>query len=623
MTPRTRAAATHQLDDHCDCNRECDRDRHATASSACARSSARWFGMLLALLLVGIAAASEPPVPALERGPLHVPGAAVASGHALATEAGIEMLRRGGNAYDAAVAVSAMLSVVEPISSGIGGGGFYLLHDGSTGQDLMLDARETAPAAATPAAYLDKNGELDRDRSVNGPWSAGIPGVPAALVWLSEHRGRLPLAVTLAPAIRVAREGFPLYPRMVNGYNERRAVLERYPGTRALFAQNGHPPQVGDVFRQRDLARTLERIAADGFDGFYRGPIARRLVREVNAEGGQWTLDELAGYRVRERAPIRIRYRGWDIVTAPPPSSGGVALAEMLNILSGWDLATLSPAARTHLEVEAMRRAFRDRTIYLGDPDFVQMPLARLLSRDYAAGLRAGISPNKATPSALLPGQPAPLEDHETTHFAIIDRDGNMVSATQTVNLLYGSGMVVPGTGVLLNDEMDDFALRPGTPNAFGVMGFAANAPAAGKRMLSSMSPSFMFSPDKVAALGAPGGSRIITEVLFGILGYDAGLDAQHVAALPRVHHQWWPDVISAERGALSADTVAALQAMGHTVNAAEAPWGNLQTVAWNRRSGQLEGGTDPRNPVGKAEVIGLPQMAPLVPRRVAPVHSP
>jgi gamma-glutamyltranspeptidase/glutathione hydrolase len=579
--------------------------------------------LLLAGLLLGVAQATEPPLPRVEAGPLHVPGAAVASGHALATEAGIEMLRRGGNAFDAAVAVSAMLSVVEPISSGLGGGGFYLLHDGASGQDVMLDAREIAPAAATPAAYLDKDGQLDRDRSVNGPWSAGIPGLPAALVWLSEHRGRLPLSVTLAPAIRVAREGFPLYPRMVNGFNARRAVLERYPGTRALFRQHGRAPQVGDVFRQRDLARTLERIAKDGFDGFYRGPVARRMVREVNAEGGRWTADELAGYRVRERAPIRIRYRDWDIVTAPPPSSGGVALAEILNMLSGWDLATLSPAERTHLEVEAMRRAFRDRTIYLGDPDFVAMPLSRLLSRNYAAGLRAGINPDKATPSVLLPGQPAPLEDNETTHFAIIDRDGNMVSATQTVNLLYGSGMVVPGTGVLLNDEMDDFALRPGTPNAFGVMGFAANAPAPGKRMLSSMSPSFMFSPGKAVALGAPGGSRIITEVLFGILGYDAGLDAEQVAALPRVHHQWWPDVISAEKGALDADTVAKLQAMGHTVNAAEAPWGNLQTVAWNRRAGTLEGGTDPRNPVGKAEVIGLSQMAPLAPRHAPAAGSP
>jgi gamma-glutamyltranspeptidase/glutathione hydrolase len=273
----------------------------------------------------------------------------------------------------------------------------------------------------------------------------------------------------------------------------------------------------------------------------------------------------------------------------------------MLQVLEGWDLAKLDEAHRVHLVAEAMRRAFRDRTIYLGDPDFVKVPVARLTSPDYAAGLRATIHPEKATPSALLSGQPAPLEDDETTHFSIIDAEGNRVAATQTVNLLYGSGMVAPGTGVLLNNEMDDFALRPGTPNAFGVMGFAANAPEPGKRMLSSMTPSFLESDTKLAVIGAPGGSRIITEVLLGILGYDAGLSAQQVAALPRYHHQWQPDAISAEAGALDPATVTTLQAMGHIVNAGESTWGNLQTVAWDKRSNALEGGTDPRNPVGAA----------------------
>ncbi|GAB6197354.1 hypothetical protein PAGU2595_026820 [Lysobacter xanthus] len=317
---------------------------------------------------------------------------------------------------------------------------------------------------------------------------------------------------------------------------------------------------------------------------------------------------------MREREPLRFQYRGWRITTAPPPSSGGVALAEILQTVSGWDLAKLDPAHRTHVLTEAMRRAYRDRTIYLGDPDFVKMPLSRLLDPNYAAGLRATIHPDKATPSDLLPGQPAPLEDDETTHFSIMDAQGNLVSATQTVNLTYGSGMVAPGTGVLLNNEMDDFALKPGTANAFGVMGFEANAPKAGKRMLSSMTPSFIDSKDKLAVIGAPGGSRIITEVLLGILGYDAGLSAQQVAALPRIHHQWMPDVISAEPGALDATTVAALEAMGHKVNAGESTWGNLQTVAWDKRRGTLEGGTDPRNPVGRAEV--LPSKAKLSPKR-------
>ena len=545
-------------------------------------------------------------VPARTPAPVRPPGAVIASGHALATDAGMQVLRAGGNAFDAAVAVSSTLAVVEPISSGLGGGGFFLLHDAKSGKDVFLDARETSPQSATAAEYLDANGDLDPDKSQNGPWSAGIPGLPAALVALAGKYGKLPLKTTLAPAIRIAHDGFPIYARLQKGYGSRRAVMERYPGTRAVFLADGDPPQVGETLRQPDLARTLQLLADQGFDGFYRGEIARKLLASVAAEGGRWTAAELAGYRVRERAPLKFKYRGWDITTAPPPSSGGVALAEILQIAAGWDLRKLDAAHRVHVLAEAMRRAYRDRTIYLGDPDFVRMPLARLTSPDYAAGLRATIHPDKATPSALLSGQPAPLEDDETTHFSIIDADGNRVSATQTVNLLYGSGMVAEGTGVLLNDEMDDFALKPGTPNAFGVMGFDANAPMPGKRMLSSMSPSFMESPDQVVALGAPGGSRIITEVLLGILGYDDGLTAQQVAALPRFHHQWLPDVISAESGALDADTVKALRAMGHTVNAAEPTWGNLQTVEWNRRSNTLSGGTDPRNPVGKAEVMDM-----------------
>nr|WP_231118233.1 gamma-glutamyltransferase [Lysobacter silvisoli] len=537
----------------------------------------------------------------------HPPGAVVASAHELSTQAGLDILRQGGNAFDAAIAVSATLSVVEPISSGIGGGGFFLLHEAKSGRDVFVDARETAPAAATPAAYLDKNGELDRDRATNGPWSAGIPGLPAALVHLAERYGKLPLRTSLQPAIRIARDGFSVYARLEKGYGSRREVMERYPGTRAVFLADGTPPKAGETLKQPDLARTLELLADKGYDGFYRGEVAKKLLAAVKQEGGQWRAEELSGYQVREREPLRLKYRGWDITTAPPPSSGGVAMAEILQILQGWDLSKLDEAHRVHIVAEAMRRAYRDRTIYLGDPDFVKVPLARLTSADYAAGLRATIHPEKATPSALLSGQPAPLEDDETTHFSIIDAEGNRVSATQTVNLLYGSGMVAPGTGVLLNNEMDDFALRPGTPNAFGVMGFAANAPEPGKRMLSSMTPSFLESKDKVIAVGAPGGSRIITQVLLAVLAYDAGLAPQQVAALPRYHHQWMPDAISAEAGALSAQTVAALQAMGHTVNAGESTWGNLQTVMWDKAANTLSGGTDPRNPVGQAAVLPQP----------------
>ena len=543
----------------------------------------------------------------------HPPGTAIASAHALATQAGFEIIQQGGNAFDAAIAVSATLSVVEPISSGLGGGGFFLLHDGKTGKQVFVDARETAPAAATPDKYVNADGSFNRDRAENGPWAAGIPGLPAAFVHLAENYGRLPLKTSLAPAIRVARDGFPVYVRLARGYQARREVMERYRGTRAVFLANGHPPQEGELLKQPDLARTLERLAAQGFDGFYRGETAKKLLAGVKAEGGQWTAQELAGYRVREREPLQLHYNDWQITTAPPPSSGGVALAQMLQILDAYDLPKLDQAQRTHLIVESMRRAFRDRTFYLGDPDFVAIPMKTLVSPYYAAGLRAGIHPQRATPSDLLSGQQTPLEDEETTHFSIIDAQGNRVSATQTVNLLFGSGLIPPGTGVLLNNEMDDFALKPGTPNAFGVMGYEANAPQPGKRMLSSMTPSFMESPDRVTVLGTPGGSRIITMVLLGMLGYDAGLEAQQVAALPRFHHQWMPDLIEMESDALTPATQAALEAMGHHFkvmgNTAQAGrgsshvWGNLQTVEWNKADNVLSTGSDPRNPVGSGKV--------------------
>lgn len=570
------------------------------------------FAIFVLALLLPVSAFAQPAA-ADARKP---PGAAVASAHSLATEAGIQTLKQGGNAFDAAVAVSSVLSVVEPISSGLGGGGFFLLHDARTGKDVFVDARETAPAAATPDKYLDKTGGLDRDRAENGPWAAGIPGLPAALVHVAENYGRLPLRQTLQPAIRIAREGFPVYGRFARGYAERSEVMQRYPGTREVFLRNGHAPKEGELFKQPELARTLELLAAKGFDGFYRGATAKRLIAGVNKAGGHWTAQELAGYRVKEREPLRFEYDGWDIVTAPPPSSGGIALAEMLQILEPWDLARLPQAERVHLVVEAMRRAFRDRTFYLGDPDFVKIPVKTLMDPDYAAGLRATIHPDKATPSDLLSGEPTPLEDEETTHFSIIDAEGNRAAVTQTVNLLFGSGLIPSGTGVLLNNEMDDFALKPGTPNAFGVMGYEANAPKPGKRMLSSMTPTFMSNADKVAVIGTPGGTRIITMVLLGMLGYADGLDAPQVAALKRYHHQWWPDVVDTERDALPADVVAALRAMGHVVTVpgednqgrrSSDAWGNMNTVLWDRRGNTLSAGSDPRNPVGKSEVLSQP----------------
>lgn len=543
----------------------------------------------------------------------HPPGTAIASGHRLATEAGLEIIAQGGNAFDAAVAVSSTLGVVEPISSGLGGGGFFLLRQARTGREVMIDARETAPESASPDKFLDKAGKLDPSRSINGPWSAGIPGLPAALVELAGKYGRLPLKQSLAPAIRIANEGFPVYERMSKGYAQRREEMEKYPGTREVYLRNGRPIQTGDIFRQPELAHTLTLLAEHGRDGFYKGETARKLLAGVKQSGGKWTAAELANYQVKERAPIQFDYKGWKITTAPPPSSGGIALAEMLQILEGYDLKGMDPVQRTHLTVEAMRRAYRDRTFFLGDPDFTTIPQKVLVSKDYALGLRSTINPEKATPSDLLSGNPTPLEDEETTHFSIIDAEGNRVGATQTVNLLYGSGLIPKGTGVLLNDEMDDFALKPGTPNAFGVMGYEANAPKPGKRPLSSMTPTFMENADKSAVLGTPGGSRIITMVLLGILGYDDGLTAQQVAALPRYHHQWLPDLIEAESGTFDQATVRGLEAMGHKLKlpgdtaaggrGSSHVWGNLQTVEWDRKTNTLSGGSDPRNPVGAALV--------------------
>jgi gamma-glutamyltranspeptidase/glutathione hydrolase len=562
-------------------------------------------------VVLPLAAAAQPVSTAAAA--THPPGAVIASGHRLATEAGLQIIREGGNAFDAAVAVSSTLGVVEPISSGLGGGGFFLLHDAKTGKDVMIDAREYAPESASPERYLDKDGKLDPARSINGPWSAGIPGLPAALVELAGKHGKLPLKASLAPAIRIATDGFPVYDRMSRGYAQRREEMEKYPGTREVYLRNGKPIQTGDLFKQPELAHTLTLLAEHGRDGFYKGETAKKLLAGVKQAGGKWTAVELANYQVKERAPVQFDYRGWKITTVPPPSSGGIALAEMLQILEGYDLKSMDAAHRTHLVVEAMRRAYRDRTFFLGDPDFTTVPQKVLLSKDYALGLRSTINPDKATPSDLLSGSPTPLEDDETTHFSIIDAEGNRVGATQTVNLLYGSGLIPRGTGVLLNDEMDDFALKPGTPNAFGVMGYEANAPRPGKRPLSSMTPTFMDNADKSVVLGTPGGSRIITMVLLGILGYDDGLTAQQVAALPRYHHQWLPDLVEAESGTFDPATAKGLEAMGHKLKlpgetaaggrGSSHVWGNLQTVEWDKKTNTLSGGSDPRNPVGAARV--------------------
>ncbi len=535
------------------------------------------------------------------------PAAAVASAHPLATAAGIEILAAGGNAFDAAVAVSAALAVVEPTGSGLGGGGFWLLHRAADGRQVMLDGREMAPAAAHRDMYLDAAGKVIPNASIDGPRAAGIPGAPAALDHLARHYGRLPLSASLAPAIHLAEQGFAVdepYRRMA-GF--RLAALQTSPAAAAIFLENNQVPAPGFVIRQPDLAKTLRTIAAQGgAAGFYQGEIAQRLVAGSRAAGGIWTEQDLRDYRIIERAPIIGHYRDLRIVSAAPPSSGGIALVTMLNILAGYPLEQLGESRRVHLIVEAMRRAYRDRAEYLGDPDFVDPAVAQLTSPLYAAGLRAGIHPDRATPSANLPGQVAEVGGNHTTHFSILDQAGNRVAATLSINYPFGSGFVPPGTGVLLNDEMDDFSTKPGVPNAYGLVGAEANAIAPGKRPLSSMTPTFLESDRGIALLGTPGGSRIITMVLLATLDHAAGGAPDHWVARPRFHHQYLPDVIQYEPEALTPALIEALAAKGHPLKALDDTYGNMQAILWDTQRGVVRAASDPRG-IGRSEVKVIP----------------
>lgn len=536
----------------------------------------------------------------------HPPAAAVASAHPLATAAGLEILEAGGNSFDAAVAVSATLAVVEPSGSGLGGGGFWLLHRASDGHEIMIDGRERAPGAASPAMYLDERGEPLPKLSLDGPLAAGIPGTAAGIVHLAENYGRLPLERSLAPAIRHAREGFEvdeLYHRLI-GF--RLEALRQSPAAARIFLQDGEASKPGFVLRQPELADVLESIARDGFDGFYRGDTARKLVAGVREAGGIWTLDDLAEYRVVEREPIRGMYHGISIVSAPPPSSGGIALITMLNVLSGYELDRLDAVTRHHLVVEAMRRAYRDRAQYLGDPDFVEIP-TELTTAAYAAGLRNGIRTDRATPSAMLPGMPASPQGSDTTHFSIIDTEGNRVAATLSINLPFGSGFVPPGTGVLLNNEMDDFAASANRPNAYGLIGAesGANAIAPGKRPLSSMTPTFLDDGERVAILGTPGGSRIISMVLLGALEYARGAAPDAWVGAGRYHHQFFPDYIEYEPDAFSNEELEGLRALGHELKATSRRYGNMQAIEWNRNTKEVKAVSDPRG-VGSAQVLRI-----------------
>jgi gamma-glutamyltranspeptidase / glutathione hydrolase len=548
--------------------------------------------VVLAFIFTGIANA-------VQEGP---PAAAIASAHPLATQAGQEILEAGGNAFDAAVAVSAALAVVEPYSSGLGGGGFWLLHRGSDGFEVMVDGRERAPLAAIQGMYLDKEGNVIEGASIDGPLAAAIPGMPAALVHLAQNYGRLPLAQTLSPAIGYAYGGFEADEIYRQRAAFRLGVLKRWPAASQVFLTDGKVPARGVRIAQPDLGATLEVIAKQGAAGFYQGSVAKALVEGVQAAGGIWALEDLAQYQVVEREPLRGEYGGFKIISAAPPSAGGIALLTMFNILAQEDLAALPDATRTHLLIEAMRRAYRDRAQYLGDPDFVPIPVERLIHPYYGAGLRASIRLDRATPSALLPGVEFAESGRETTHFSIIDREGNWVAATLSVNYPFGSGFMPPGTGVLLNDEMDDFSAALGVPNVYGLVGHSANAIAPGKRPLSSMTPTFVEGEGGVLVVGTPGGSRIITMVLLGTLNHMQGMDLAKVVSRRRFHHQYLPDEVQYEPGAFTSDLLDGLQALGHRLKAQERRWGNMQAVWWDRLRGRLEAASDPRG-IGEALV--------------------
>lgn len=524
------------------------------------------------------------------------PGVAIASAHPFATEAGLALLEQGGNAFDAAIAVTAVLAVVEPYSSGIGGGGFYLLHRAQDAFEIMIDAREKAPNAAHRDIYLDAKGTVIPGLSTDGPRAAGIPGVPAALVHLANHYGQLPLEKSLAPAIKLADNGFTVNALYQKSVNRRLETLQKNPEAAQLFLKDNVVPSIGDRIIQKDLASTLRYLAAQGKAGFYQGPVAQALVEGVRVGGGIWTLDDLKQYQIVERKPITGIYRDIHVTTAAPPSSGGIALITMLNILATYPLDKLETAQRQHIIVEAMRRAYRDRAEYLGDPDFVTIPTERLTAPLYAYGLRTSIHPNKATASDSLPGVVSDIEaGQDTTHFSILDHAGNRVAATLSINHSFGACFVPPHTGVLLNNEMDDFVAKPGVPNAYGLIGADANVIEPGKRPLSSMTPTFLTSPKGIAILGTPGGSRIITMVLLGILSYTKGHLPEQWVAEPRFHHQYQPDVIQYEPGALNDHTIKQLTDYGHHLNALEYTYGNMQAILWDKESNAVYAASDPR----------------------------
>ena len=524
---------------------------------------------------------------------------AVASAHPLASEAAVQILEAGGNAFDAAIATAAVLAVVEPYSSGLGGGGFWLLQT-SDGQRVVLDSREKAPLRASPNMYLDETGEVIDGLSINGGLAAAIPGIPAALDVLAKKYAKLPLETTLKSAISLAQNGFVVNAKYLRYARQREKALRKSPASAQIFLDDGKIPSSGHVVVQKNLAKTLRLLAKNGGEYFYHGAFARKLVEEVNAAGGIWQTDDLEEYTALLRKPMEFTYHDLHIQTVPLPSSGGVGISQILKILETFDLENQAPALREHIIIEAMRRAYHDRSLYLGDPDVVPIPLQRIQSQAYIRKLAATISTHVASFSADIAKSPTTDPSPHTTHFSIIDRDRNIVAATLSINYPFGSGFTAASSGVLLNDEMDDFSIKPGHPNAYGLVGSHANAIAPGKRMLSSMTPTIVDDGHHLLVFGTSGGSRIITMVLLGILNFMQTSEICQIVEARRYHHQYLPDEVSLEPGALSPDIITKLQQMGHNIRQLDSLDGNMQGIIWNYANNTLSAAADPRG-FGKA----------------------
>ena len=560
--------------------------------------------LLILFLLAGFATR----VAAAPLRPVHAPHAMVASVHELASHAGVEMMQAGGNAVDAAVATGFALAVVYPQAGNLGGGGFLLLRK-ANGEVHFIDFREKAPAAATENMYLDAQGNVIESASLVGYKAIGVPGSVAGLVYAEKKYGKLTLEKVMARAIHLARDGFAL--AWEDAEDLKDDDLAKFPASKRIFQRDGKYFQAGEILKQPELARTLERIAKNP-DDFYHGALARELAAAIAKGGGLITAADLAQYEVKEREAIRGTYRGYDIISAPPPSSGGTALVEILNILEGYDLAKLGnrSAQSIHLTVEAFRRAFYDRAEFLGDPDFANIPVPQLIDKRYAEAWRESIDPNHASVSTDLKRpkvfnelervarlQPAAIrEPRNTTHFSVVDPEGNAVAVTTTLNDSFGSRVTAEGLGFLLNDEMDDFAAKQGVPNAYGLIQGPANTIGPSKRPLSAMTPTIVLKDGKLfLVLGSPGGPTIITTVANILIGVvDFGMDIQESVNAPRLHHQWLPDAIEVE-DRLSPDTMNVLRSKGHTLKV-EHLWGDGECIMVDPKTGERLGASDGRN---------------------------